>query len=49
MPPSLTDLIRIFYDEYLALYGDEELASVAAASAINSILTTERAPQDEDA
>ena len=36
--PNLTDLITLFYDEYLALYGDEELASVAAAATINDIL-----------
>ncbi len=35
---SLADLITLFYDEYLALYGDEELASVAAAATINDIL-----------
>jgi hypothetical protein len=27
---SLGDLISLFYEEYLALYGDEELAAVAA-------------------
>ena len=35
---NLSDLITLFYDEYLALYGDEELASVAAAATINDIL-----------
>ena len=35
---SLADLITLFYDEYLALYGDEEMASVAAAATINEIL-----------
>ncbi|MCB9743799.1 MAG: hypothetical protein H6741_06550 [Alphaproteobacteria bacterium] len=35
---SLAELITLFYDEYLALYGDEELASVAAAATINDIL-----------
>ncbi len=36
---NLSDLITLFYDEYLALYGDEELASVAAAATINDILS----------
>lgn len=35
---SLAELIALFYDEYYALYGDEELASVAAAATINDIL-----------
>jgi hypothetical protein len=35
---SLADLITTIYDEYLALYGDKELASVAAAATINDIL-----------
>ncbi len=35
---SLADLITLFYDEYLALYGDEEMASVAAAATINRML-----------
>ena len=35
---SLAELIALFYDEYFALYGDEELASVAAAATINDIL-----------
>lgn len=35
---SLAELIALFYDEYYAIYGDEELASVAAAATINDIL-----------
>ena len=35
---SLADLITTIYDEYLALYGDKELASVAAAATVNDIL-----------
>ena len=42
---SLADLITLFYDEYLALYGDEELASVAAAATINDILADRAARQ----
>ena len=35
---NLGDLIGLFYQEFLTLYGDEELASVAAAATINEIL-----------
>lgn len=35
---TLGDLISLFYDEFYALYGDEELASLAAASVINDML-----------
>ena len=35
---SLGDLISLFYEEFLALYGDEEIASVAAAATINELL-----------
>lgn len=35
---SLADLITTIYDEYLALYGDKDLASVATAATINDIL-----------
>ncbi len=46
---NLSDLITLFYDEYLALYGDEELASVAAAATINDILAdrSDRAARKE--
>ncbi len=45
---SLGDLISLFYEEYLALYGDEELASVAAAATVNELLA-DRAERPEDA
>ena len=45
---TLGDLISLFYEEYLALYGDEELASVAAAATINELLA-DRAERPEDA
>ena len=45
---SLGDLISLFYEEYLALYGDEELASVAAAATVNELLA-DRAQHPEDA
>lgn len=38
-PVNLGDLINLFYQEYMALYGDEELASVAAAATINEMLS----------
>ena len=41
---NLSDLISMFYDEYLAIYGDEELASVAAAATINDILAERTQP-----
>ena len=34
----LGELIASVYDEFLALYGDEELASVATAAVINDML-----------
>ena len=36
---NIGDLISLFYEEYLGLYGDEELATVAAAATVNDILT----------
>lgn len=44
---SLADLITVIYDEFLALYGDEDIASVAAAATINDILA-ERARSASD-
>ena len=49
---NLGDLITLFYEEYLALYGDEDIASVAAAATINDILaepSSERASSEEEA
>jgi hypothetical protein len=39
---SLGDLITLFYEEFLALYGDEDLASVAAAATINELLANQK-------
>ncbi len=36
---TLGDLITTLYDEFLVIYGDEELASVAVAATINDLLT----------
>ena len=35
---TLGDLITTLYDEFLAAYGDEELASVAVAATINDLM-----------
>lgn len=35
---NLGELISNFYEHFLMMYGDEELASVATAAAINDIL-----------
>ena len=47
---TLGDLVALFYEEYLALYGDEELAAVAAATTINEMLLDQniREPEDEE-
>ena len=36
---GLGDLISLFYQEFLKMYGDEELASVATAAVINELLS----------
>lgn len=38
---TLGELISLFYDEYLTLYGDKDLASVAAAASVNELLIEE--------
>jgi hypothetical protein len=35
---SIGELINIFYQHFIELYGDEELASVATAAVINDLL-----------
>ena len=35
---SLGELISALYEEYLELYGDEDLASVATAATINDLM-----------
>jgi len=39
---TLGELISLFYREYLSLYGDSEVASVATAATINALLEAER-------
>ena len=41
---SLGDLVEALYDEYLTVYGDPELAEVAAAATVNELLITELTP-----
>ena len=36
---TLGDPIALVYNEFMELYGDEELASVATAAVINDMLT----------
>lgn len=38
---TLGELISTIYEEFLAMYGDEELASVAAAAVINDLITAD--------
>lgn len=35
---SLGDLISVLYEEFLAVYGDPDIASVATAATINNML-----------
>ena len=46
---TLGELIAEIYDEMMALYGDEDLASVAAAALVNDLIarsTTEERYED---
>ena len=44
---NIGELISLFYQEFLALYGDEELASIAAATVITDLLSAE--PLEDEA
>lgn len=46
---NLGELITQFYGEFLAMYGDEELASVATAAVINDLLVQASASSQEAA
>ena len=50
---TLGDLISAVYEEYLEVYGDEDVASVAAAATINEMLleasTSRGHPEQEEA
>ena len=43
----LGELISQFYDEFLVMYGDEELASVATAAVINELLEQDRSVAEQ--
>ena len=43
---NIGELISLFYQEFLELYGDEELASVAAATVITDLLSVEPAESE---
>jgi len=42
---TLGELISFFYQEYLEAYGDEDLASVAAAASVNQLLMEQNEPE----
>ncbi len=45
--PTLGDLIHVFYEELLAEYQDEELASVIAAALVNEMILNGNHPDQE--
>jgi hypothetical protein len=45
--PTLGDLIHVFYEELVAEYKDEELASVIAAALVNEMILTGNRPDQE--
>ena len=44
MDINLGELITILYQEYLAVFKDEDLAAVAAAATINELLNAREEP-----
>ncbi|MBI4438120.1 hypothetical protein HY631_04180 [Candidatus Uhrbacteria bacterium] len=46
---TLGELVQHFYEEFLVLYGDEELASVATAAVINDLLAEGEENQRKEA
>lgn len=38
---TIGDLIALFYEQFVELYGDEELASIATAAVIDDLLARE--------
>lgn len=45
---TLGELISTMYEEFVDLYGDEELASVAVAAVINDLLASEAEPERQN-
>lgn len=37
-PTTLGEMMMALYDEYLAIYGDSDLAAVATAATVNELL-----------
>lgn len=48
MEISFGELISIFYEQFLEMYGDEELAAVAAATAINELFQADTIEVEEE-
>ena len=44
MNTDLGTLISVLYREFMEMYGDPDLASVATAAAINDLLSTDAGP-----
>lgn len=42
---SIGELVSLFYDEFMEIYGDSELAAVAAAAVINDLISAPSAPE----
>jgi hypothetical protein len=49
MTTTLGDLISTLYEQFLAKYGDAELASVATAAVVNDLLSRPRPVKEEAA
>jgi hypothetical protein len=45
--PTLGDLVAVFYEELIAEYQDEELASVIAATLVNEMIMSGARPEKE--
>ena len=52
MPPRRTDigtLIRIFFEQFMEVYEDEDMASVATAAMINDLLSRQATASADEA
>lgn len=49
MNTTLGDIISTLYAQFLAQYGDEELASVATAAVVNDLLSKPKQGREEAA
>ena len=48
MNTTIGDLVDLFFQEFMAIYGDEELARVATAATINDLLAERALAARED-